>query len=241
MLLINAIVGALQEGRAEASASALQEMMRVRARVRRDGREQSVDATALVPGDVVLLSQGDAVPADVRLLSSEDLEVDESPLTGESTPVAKNAGDAVAEEAVVGERTTMAFAGSTVMNGEARGIVCRIGRETQVGQIAESLAKGESQAPPLVLKLRRFTRQIALFVLLAVLLLSVTQLVQGAALERDFLPRGGAGGFGHTRRAADSDHGCHGARHPTHGRAQRDRSSARRGGGTGFMHPDCQR
>ena len=186
VLLINAIVGALQEGRAEASASALQEMMRVRARVRRDGCEERIDATALVPGDVVLLSQGDAVPADVRLLSSEDLEVDESPLTGESTPVAKNAGDAVAEEAVVGERTTMAFAGSTIMNGGASGIVCRIGHDTQIGQIAESLARGESQAPPLVLKLRRFTRQIALFVLLAVLLLSVTQLVQGASPEQIF-------------------------------------------------------
>ncbi|MEQ8515265.1 MAG: HAD-IC family P-type ATPase, partial [Chromatocurvus sp.] len=186
VLLINAIVGALQDGRAEASASALQEMIRVRASVLRDGREESVDATALVPGDIVSLAQGDAVPADLRLLSSEDLEIDEAPLTGESTPVAKNADDAVNETAIVSERSTMAFAGSTVMSGNARGVVCVIGKGTQVGQIAVSLARGESQAPPLVLRLRRFTRQIALFVLVAVLLLSVTQLLRGAEPEQIF-------------------------------------------------------
>ena len=186
VLLINAVVGALQEGRAEASASALQEMIRVRTRVVRAGREERVDATVLVPGDIVDLAQGDAVPADLRLLSSADLEVDEAPLTGESTPVAKNADDEVEEDAVVNERTTMAFAGSSVINGNARGIVCRIGKDTQVGQIAESLAHGESQAPPLVLKLRRLTRQIALFVLFAVVLLSVSQFLRGETPEQIF-------------------------------------------------------
>ena len=186
VLLINSVVGALQEGRAEASASALKEMIRVRARVRRDGREQRVDATELVPGDIVRLAAGDAVPADLRLLSSEGLEVDEAPLTGESTPVGKSADDAIDEDAVVSERTTMAFAGSTVMDGSAVGVVCRIGEGTQVGQIAEALAHGESQAPPLVLKLRRFTRQIALFVLGAVVLLSVTQFFRGVAIEQLF-------------------------------------------------------
>ena len=186
VLLINSVVGALQEGRAEASASALKEMIRVRARAVRDGREERIDATELVPGDIVRLSAGDAVPADLRLLSTEGLEVDEAPLTGESTPVGKDAEDDLDEDAVVSERTTMAFAGSTVMDGSAVGVVCRIGEGTQVGQIAESLAKGASQAPPLVLKLRRFTRQIAFFVLGAVVLLSVTQFLQGVPIERLF-------------------------------------------------------
>jgi magnesium-transporting ATPase (P-type) len=186
VLLINSVVGALQEGRAEASASALKAMIRVRSRVVRDGREQRIDATGLVPGDVVRLAAGDAVPADVRLVSSDGLEVDEAPLTGESTPVGKSADDEVDEDAVVSERTTMAFAGSTVMNGGATGVVCRIGGDTQVGRIAQSLASGASQPPPLVLKLRRFTRQIALFVLLAVVLLSVTQFLQGVEIERLF-------------------------------------------------------
>jgi len=186
VLLINSVVGAVQEGRAEASASALKAMIRVRARVIRDGEEQRVDASGLVPGDVVQLESGDAVPADVRLLSCNGLEVDEAPLTGESTPVGKNADEELDDEAVVSERVTMAFAGSTVMNGSATGMVCRIGEDTQVGQIARSLARGDSQAPPLVLKLRRFTRQIALFVLLAIALLSVTQFLQGVAPEQLF-------------------------------------------------------
>src|SRR6056297_3304430 len=186
VLLINSVVGAVQEGRAEASASALKAMIRVRARVARDGREQRVDASELVPGDIVRLESGDAVPADLRLLSCNGLEVDEAPLTGESTPVGKNADEELDDDAVVSERVTMAFAGSTVMNGSAAGMVCRIGEDTQVGQIARSLARGGSQAPPLVLKLRRFTRQIALFVLLAVALLSVTQFLQGVAPEQLF-------------------------------------------------------
>ncbi len=186
VLLINSIVGALQEGRAEASASALKEMIRVRARLVRDGRERRADATGLVPGDVVRLESGDAVPADLRLISSDGLEIDEAPLTGESTPVSKSADELPDEEAVVSERSTMAFAGSTVLDGSAVGVVCRIGEGTQVGRIAESLARGESQEPPLVLKLRRFTRQIALFVLGAVVLLSITQYLQGAEIERLF-------------------------------------------------------
>ncbi|MDZ7783965.1 MAG: HAD-IC family P-type ATPase [Halioglobus sp.] len=89
-------------------------------------------------------------------------------------------------EAVITDRSNMVFAGSTVMSGNAAGVVCGVGKHTQVGQIAESLASGEAQAPPLVLKLRRFTRQIALFVLLAVILLSVTQALQGVAVEQVF-------------------------------------------------------
>ena len=186
VLFINALVGALQEGRAEASASALQAMIRVHSRVLRDGAEARVEATELVPGDVVLLAAGDAVPADLRLLDGDDLEVDEAALTGESTPVAKDAGTAVAADAMLGDRGNMAFAGSTVMSGRGRGVVCAIGGETQVGQIARSLAEGEGQAPPLVLKLKRFTRQIALFVLVAVALLSAVQLARGAGLEQLF-------------------------------------------------------
>ncbi|MDZ7783964.1 MAG: HAD-IC family P-type ATPase [Halioglobus sp.] len=93
VLAINSIIGTLQEGRAERSAAALQEMIRVRAKVRRDGQRKSIDATELVPGDLVELEAGDAVPADLRLVESGDLEVDEAPLTGESTPVGKEAGD----------------------------------------------------------------------------------------------------------------------------------------------------
>jgi magnesium-transporting ATPase (P-type) len=186
VLAINSIIGTFQEGRAERSAAALQEMIRVRTRVVRDGREQSVDAADLVPGDLLLISAGTAVPADLRLLSARGLQVDESPLTGESTPVGKDAEAELEAEAAVSERANMVFAGSTVLDGRGQGLVCRTGRDTEVGRIAQSLATGEAQDPPLVLKLRRFTRRIALLVLAAVAVLSVTQLWQGADLKQLF-------------------------------------------------------
>jgi len=181
VLAINSIIGTLQEGRAERSAAALQEMIRTRVRVRRGGKRKTVDSSELVPGDWVLLKAGTAIPADIRLFSTKGLQVDESPLTGESTPVGKHGDKVLEEDIVVSERSNMAFAGSTVLDGEAEGLVCATGDHTEVGKIAESLAKDASQAPPLVIKLRRFTRQIALLVLGAVIILSITQFLQGAA------------------------------------------------------------
>jgi len=186
VLAINSIIGTLQEGRAEKSAAALQEMIRTKTRAVRGGNRKTVDSDELVPGDFVLIEAGTAIPADIRLVSARGLQVDESPLTGESTPVGKNADETLDEDAVVSDRSNMAFAGSTVLDGEARGYVCATGEHTEVGKIAESLAESASQAPPLVLKLRRFTRQIALLVLAAIVILSVTQFLQGVDPTRLF-------------------------------------------------------
>ena len=186
VLAINSIIGTLQEGRAERSAAALQEMIRTRARVVRGGERRTVDAAQLVPGDRILIEAGSAVPADVRLVSAKGLQVDESALTGESTPVGKDADETLEEETVVSDRTNMAFAGSTVLDGEAAGFVVATGEHTEVGRIAESLTEETAQAPPLVLKLKRFTRQIALVVLAAIVILSITQFLQGVELTRLF-------------------------------------------------------
>ena len=186
VLAINSIIGTLQEGRAERSAAALQEMIRTRARVMRGGKRKTIDAAELVPGDIILIEAGTAVPADIRLVSAKGLQVDESALTGESTPVGKDADETLEEETVVSDRANMAFAGSTVLDGEASGYVVATGEHTEVGQIAESLTEETAQAPPLVLKLRRFTRQIALVVLVAIVILSVTQFLQGVELTRLF-------------------------------------------------------
>ncbi|MBS3824128.1 MAG: HAD-IC family P-type ATPase [Wenzhouxiangellaceae bacterium] len=186
VLAINSIIGTLQEGRAERSAAALQEMIRTRARVLRGGKRKTLDSSELVPGDRVLLEAGAAVPADIRLFSAKGLQVDESPLTGESTPVGKDADQTPDADDVVSKRSNMAFAGSTVLDGEAEGLVCATGDHTEVGKIAESLSEEAAQAPPLVLKLRRFTRQIALLVLAAVIVLSITQFLQGVEPARLF-------------------------------------------------------
>jgi len=185
VLLVNAGIGTFQEWRAESSAEALQETVRVRTRVRRDEREQEIEATELVPGDIVLLESGATVPADLRLLESGGLRADESLLTGESEPVEKDADAGCAEDAALGERATMLHAGSQVLSGRGVGVVCRTGSSTEVGAIARSLAE-EAQAPPLVLRMQAFTRRIAVAVLAAVLVLSALELARGRELAEIF-------------------------------------------------------
>lgn len=181
VLLLNATVGTLQEHRAEHSAGALQSAVDIEAQVWRDGRKQSLPATALVPGDVIEVEAGDAVPADARLLEATGLAVDESLLTGESRAVDKDATASLQEDTALGDRETMLHAGSTVQGGRGRGVVGRTGSRTELGRIASSLAEGEAQVPPLVVRLKRLTRMIAVFVLGAVALLAVVQLWRGAA------------------------------------------------------------
>ena len=120
---INAIVGFLQESKAEKAIEALSRMVLTEATVRRDGRKQRVNSAELVPGDIVLLQSGDKVPADLRLLHVRNLQVDESALTGESVPVEKHAG-ALAHGAVLGDRKNLGFAGTLVTYGQAEGVVC---------------------------------------------------------------------------------------------------------------------
>ena len=182
VLLINAAIGTVQEQKAEESARALQQIIRIAAQVRRGGREITIDSTELVPGDLVLLSAGRAVPADLRLERVDGLEVDESLLTGESLPVGKSAGrpeDAIDEEAPVGDRSNMAFAGTTVTEGRGAGYVCDTGGRTELGQIAESLAAGAAEEPPLVIRMRRMSRAIGLFVVAAIGLLGAVYYAQG--------------------------------------------------------------
>lgn len=179
VLLLNAGLGTFQEYRAESAASALEEVITVIARVVRGGDERELDAEQLVPGDLVRLKSGDAVPADLRLLDSDGLRVDESLLTGESTPVEKDAEAEVVEDTALAERETLAHAGSTVLSGRALGVVVGTGKSTEIGRIAESLAQ-EQQVPPLVLRMRRFTRTIAVAIALVVLVLGGVQFLRGA-------------------------------------------------------------
>jgi len=186
VLAINSVIGTIQEWRAESSARALESMVPRRAVVLRDGARQRIPSAELVPGEIVELESGDSVPADIRLLRGRELRIDEAALTGESTPVDKSANEAVALDAVVADRLNMAYAGSTVLSGRARGVVVETGQATEIGRIARILAEEQPPPPPLVVRLERFTRMVGLIVLFLLLIIATTQLLQGVPLAQVF-------------------------------------------------------
>ncbi|MGB9670368.1 MAG: cation-translocating P-type ATPase [Halothiobacillaceae bacterium] len=164
VVLINAIIGFIQEGKAEAALEAVRAMLASRATVLRDGERMEIDATDLVPGDIVLLESGSKVPADLRLLKVKNLRINEAALTGESVPVEKNT-DPVDASAVIGDRTDMAYSGTVVTFGQARGLVVTTGSATEIGRIGTLVADMEGVATPLTRRLEQFARQITLIIL----------------------------------------------------------------------------
>ena len=167
VLLLNAIIGGVQEWQAERSSQALQQLLRTRATVVRDGETREIDGEDVVPGDVVLLESGYRVPADVRLLSTHGLEIDESALTGESAPVLKDESWSVDGTVPLGDRRNMAYAGTVVNRGRGRGVVVETGAETVVGRLAEDVTAVEGGKPPLIVRMERFTRVVGATVLVA--------------------------------------------------------------------------
>jgi magnesium-transporting ATPase (P-type) len=187
VLWVNAAIGATQEWKAQVSAEALDALISKTVVARRDGRPQEIDAQDLVPGDVVQLASGDNVAADLRLLWGRELTVDESLLTGESTPVAKDAARELGPEPSLAERHNMLHAGSSVLSGRALGLVAATGRLTEIGRIAEALARGETTPPPLVRRLERFSRVIGVATIVLIGILATTQALQGTPLLTVFL------------------------------------------------------
>ena len=187
VLLLNALIGTGQEYSAQRAADALQRLGHTRARVLRGGDSHIVDAEELVPGDIVLLESGNRVPADMRLLNSYDMEVDESLLTGESETVLKQAEAHVPPDAVLAERANMVYAGTLVSRGRGQGVVTATGLATELGNIAAAVLSQELSRPPLVVRMERFTHNIALLVGAATLLLSGVALWQGMPLHEIFL------------------------------------------------------
>ncbi len=174
IVIVNALIGFYQEKRAEKAIEALARLSAARSRVLRDTQVVTVDAQALVPGDVVLLEAGDKVPADLRLVSASELHTVEGELTGESTSVEKSPDATVPSDAPLGDRSTMVFSGTTVVNGDARGVVVATGRETQVGRVGRLLADVEKQRSPLEERLDDFgTRVLWITVALSATLFAI--------------------------------------------------------------------
>ena len=187
VLMINSIIGTVQEHSAEKSAKSLRSLVRTSARVLRDGGSFEVDADELVPGDIVFLGSGSKVPADIRLIDTVGVEVDESLLTGESLVVSKEADKIFPAETVLGDRLNMVFSGSMVVHGRCHGVVVVTGERTQIGEIADSLGSQGSAKPPLLLRMERFTTIISLSVAVIILLMVSVELMRGSTLEDVFL------------------------------------------------------
>jgi P-type Ca2+ transporter type 2C len=186
VLALNATIGAVQEFRAERAAEALRSLVVARAHVLRGGEELEVDAEEVVPGDVVVLESGSKVPADLRLISG-GLEIDESLLTGESLAVVKRPGAAVAPTATLGDRATMAFAGTIVTRGRAHGVAVSTGATTELGQIATTIGARRTAKPPLVIRMELFTRKVAIAVGVAVVGLGAVSWLRGVPIHDVFL------------------------------------------------------
>ena len=164
VVLINAAIGFVQEGRAEKSLDAIRKLLSLRAVVLREGRRREIDAEDLVPGDIVLLASGDKVPADLRLLEVRSLRIDEAALTGESEPVEKSL-DPVAEQAAVGDRFALAFSATLVTYGQASGVVVATGERTEIGRISALLESVEALSTPLLRKMAVFGRWLTIAIL----------------------------------------------------------------------------
>ncbi|MCP4591355.1 MAG: HAD-IC family P-type ATPase [bacterium] len=173
VLLLNALIGGYQEWRAEKSSRALQKFLKIRTSVVRDGEVRELDAEQLVPGDLVWVESGNRVPADLRLVSTRGLEVDESLLTGESLAVLKDPVWAGSASTPLADRRNMAYAGSVVARGRGKGLVVATGVATSIGQLAQDVLSTSGGKPPLVERMERFSRTVAVAVLAAAVLVGL--------------------------------------------------------------------
>lgn len=163
IVVLNAILGFVQEYRAERAIEALKKMVSLKATVIRDGEEMHVDASEVVPGDILVLNTGDKIPADARLLEAVNVRVQEAALTGESVPVTKKV-ESLSQEAAVADRLNMVFAGTVVTNGHARVVVTKTGMQTQFGSIAKMIQETKTEKTPLQKRLQRLSTIIGVMV-----------------------------------------------------------------------------
>lgn len=180
VLVLNAIIGGYQEWRAEQSAKALQKLLKIKATVEREGEIVDINAENVVPGDIVWLESGNRVPADIRLFMTNGFEVDESLLTGESLPVLKDRSWTGKQGTPLGDTLNMAYAGSIVTRGRAKGVAVATGQTTQVGRLALDVMSGGQGEPPLITRMKTFTHIIGIVAIASALLIGLL----GLALER---------------------------------------------------------
>ncbi len=187
VVLINAVIGFLQEGKAEQAMDAIRHLLSPHASVLRDGHFRDIPAEDLVPGDIVRLQSGDRVPADLRLLQVRELRIEEAALTGESVPVDKHT-EPLAAGAVIGDRANLAFSGTLVSYGQGQGVVVATGAHTELGRISALLGRVTTLTTPLLRQIARFGRWLTIAILIvATVTFAIGSLVQHYPLDEMFL------------------------------------------------------
>ena len=170
--VINATIGYIQENKAEKALADIKKLLSLKAQVVRDGMREEVDTAHLTIGDIVLLTPGDKVPADLRLLRTDNLKLEESPLTGEAVPSEKNIGE-LDSDTMLGDRVNMAFSGTTVSAGTATGVVVAIGVDTEIGKINQMMSEVEEITTPLIKQTAQFGKSVSITIVVVALLVFV--------------------------------------------------------------------
>ena len=191
VVVINSVLGVVQEGKAEEALAALQEMSAAQSKVIREGRLETVASTELVVGDIILLEAGDSVPADCRILERASMKVEESALTGESVPVEKHAETLSlaegADDIPLGDRKNMCYSGSIVVYGRGRAVVVATGMDTEMGKIADAISQAEDGQTPLQIALDKLSHTLTILVVVISLLVFVTGFIKhGAEMLSNF-------------------------------------------------------
>ena len=210
VVLANATIGFIQEGRAQQAIKAIRKMLAPRTSVLREGKRRSLDSALVVPGDIVILEAGEKVPADLRLVVAKGLRIQEAILTGESVPVEKSTGP-VAVEAVLGDRSCMAYSGTLVVGGAGRGVVVATGESSEIGRISGLLSRVETLTTPMIRQMDGFAWWLTVLILLVAAIL----LVFGYFVEHYSFPdlfhcsrrSYGGGNPGRTAGRPDDNHG----------------------------------
>lgn len=187
IVILNAIMGVLQESKAEKALEALKNMSSPNARVIRDGEEQVIEASLLVPGDIIRLEAGDFIPADARIIRSSSLKSEEAALTGESVPSEKDADEEVAENAPLGDRTNMVFTGCSITYGTALAVVTTTGMDTEMGRVANLLESEESTQTPLQKKLASLGKYLGIVALAACAVIFIVGIMDGMPVMEIFM------------------------------------------------------
>ena len=185
VIIINTIIGTYQEWSSEKSAEQLQNMIKIKSKIVRNGIRENIESENIVIGDIIELESGDKIPADIRLIETNNLCIDESVLTGESKARNKEVKE-LTKETELAERINMAYAGSVVVKGRGNGVVVAIGKETEFGKVAEKVLLSEDSKTPLVIKIEKFSKQISIGFIILALIIAIILFIKGYSISEIF-------------------------------------------------------